>query len=334
MKAPLIILGAGASFDLIAPQSRRHDFSTIIPVTDDLAENSYRNDEIAVRYHEVNTLFSLIGSAIKKNVLGKTFEEQMKSITNPRQIMALKYYLSHYFRDRSHLFRRHPINHYRALAGHIEKNVGAAHIISFNYDTVLDHILGFSTTADYIKGPIKLYKVHGSSEWYYLVDRKRSSLDRPTLEDSFETGKEHFEYKTDHIYTTSDINSFSSEECKRHDIIPAIAIPIAQNKSFVCPDNHTKILSAALPSIEKILVIGWKAKDEYLIKLMQKSMSGPIKLTIVSGKKDLKNGKDDAKEIEGIFRSSLPKVDFKEIKIIREFTNFINNHCFNFFDEE
>src|SRR5262249_17823318 len=65
--------------------------------------------------------------------------------------------------------------------------------------------------------------------------------------------------------------------------IPALAVPTPDTKPFVCPPEHVEFLKGAIRTAKKILIIGWRAGDQPLIDLLEKELTHPAFLCIVSG---------------------------------------------------
>jgi len=64
---------------------------------------------------------------------------------------------------------------------------------------------------------------------------------------------------------------------------PALAIPIQTKHGYVCPESHIDELKETLRSVEKILIIGWKAADENLLEIFEEVIKHPVEFTIVAG---------------------------------------------------
>lgn len=51
--------------------------------------------------------------------------------------------------------------------------------------------------------------------------------------------------------------------------VPAIAVPAEPKAAFVCPIDHIRALTLALPQVDHILCVGWRGADRNLIDLMK-----------------------------------------------------------------
>ena len=43
--------------------------------------------------------------------------------------------------------------------------------------------------------------------------------------------------------------------------VPALAVPLGTKASYVCPQSHVNEMSRLLPSVDRILTIGWKGGE-------------------------------------------------------------------------
>jgi hypothetical protein len=58
-------------------------------------------------------------------------------------------------------------------------------------------------------------------------------------------------------------------------LFPVIAIPV-QNKTeetFACPRTHLTYLQELLPSITKILIIGWQAREAHFLEMLRRGLT-------------------------------------------------------------
>lgn len=66
---------------------------------------------------------------------------------------------------------------------------------------------------------------------------------------------------------------------------PAIAIPVEKKQTFQCPQHMIDELTALLPKVTKIFVIGWRATEDHFLELLYKHLSWGrgLYLCIVAG---------------------------------------------------
>ena len=283
---PLIILGAGASHDFVNPILRRWDSP---PLTNQLVERDRLRHDLLEKYPEAKPLFSRVASKILSPDNLLSFEEVVGENENHQQLAALLFYLSEYFQDISYKnLSQESVNNYSALLDHIGKSPsGGANIITFNYDTLLERQFPpsrqFIAMNDYVADhhPIKLFKAHGSSDWFYI--HRKSNLSRfSEITDGYTLLKRSPGYVGKNYFTQRMLDAEEGGEFHR---IPAIAVPTTSTKSFVCPEEHVRGIELAMETASKILIIGWKANDSHLLTLMKERLTKKIPLFIVSGKR-------------------------------------------------
>jgi hypothetical protein len=172
MANPVIILGAGASYDY-SPHAQP------APLMKDLVSQAFLHGPSFTEYPEAAALLSDVTYPVLK--LQRNFEDVLQSIkedagNHPHrkaQFVALEFYFQNLFREIS--TRAHPINNYQTLISKINDfNQGKAHIITFNYDTLFEQSAGVGMWQEinaYTRNELKLIKLHGSHDWVYISDR-------------------------------------------------------------------------------------------------------------------------------------------------------------------
>jgi len=87
-------------------------------------------------------------------------------------------------------------------------------------------------------------------------------------------------------------------------VYPAIAIPVESKEVFECPAEHLAALTKALPEIDRMIVIGWRAAEEHFLKLLREHLAKPVIGMVVSATRD--GATSTAAKLDGI----LPKRGF------------------------
>ncbi|MEK9134699.1 MAG: hypothetical protein AAB451_00095 [Patescibacteria group bacterium] len=299
MSYPLIILGAGASFDYIREDLIRdplaHNFRP--PLTDKL----FRTNLLKGIVEEYPVLNNLIASAEAAMQHGKNLEEylseiKLKNIERQCQIVAMQFYLQKFFQEISDKYYQIG-NNYSALVSAIQDTEkGEACIVTFDYDSLFEKALNFPIEReidDYIKGPIKLIKAHGSCDWVRIIKDEWRDIEK-VYKSSYNFLikdptylKDQFKNKNRQIYIRRDYKEtrqYSASDARVIHYHPEVAVPLAdKDDSFVCPDSHINVVINALSEVDRILIVGWKAGDASFIKLMAENIKNPVKLTIVAG---------------------------------------------------
>lgn len=56
-----------------------------------------------------------------------------------------------------------------------------------------------------------------------------------------------------------------------------------EKQDFICPKHHIELLKEQLGEVDRILIIGWSAKDPAFIELIEKNLKNLSKVAIVAG---------------------------------------------------
>lgn len=337
MTHPVIILGAGASHDYIDSRDQVKNSQYRPPLTKDLF-NTKNFEAIITEFREVGKLTGDILYAVRggqdlesflltireKALAGKSHRQQ--------QLVALMFYLHKLFQKVTDNYGDQSANNYHRLINQIQDNSGDATIITFNYDSLLEQsIVNLSQLSDlqsYLKGPIKVIKLHGSCDWVFYFEAtwpehiKDAGGIYKFLLQNYKTLDERSKQEQE-IHIKREYEQSSGGRPRYY--YPAIAIPLPNKHAFVCPDDHVKVMKKSLSQANKILIIGWKAGDENLIKIFEEIISHPVEVTIVS------KGTQDAKEVE----NKLKHIVHFTFKTTRHgFTAFMGSSgCNRFFGE-
>lgn len=301
----LIILGAGASSDT------GNDVS--IPTTDGLFhENDY------LKFFEgADALKYKILAAIRNGrTLEDFFEEQWLSIEKSGDTLQLQrlintqYYLQLVIHSASAKSLTQTEGNYFRLIDLIDEYLKRAQdesvaIVTFNYDTFLEHALDkvancrYKDSRSYLyqtrngredHNRILLFKPHGSWNWIYNFDMRLLRTERHRIKGAQSFAKKIYESglttydilknvgmdisKTD--IPLQEIQTLLSDRMKIVDhnyefdkpYYPNLLIPFKQKDHFVMPRLHTAKLEAILPHVEEIITIGWKGTENEFNSLL------------------------------------------------------------------
>lgn len=325
MSNPLIILGAGASHDFTHPVHlglKEHKENPVFPLTDGLVTNVD---------HDIESLydgFKVIRSRISSSVISgrKSFEECLEGWDNHEQLSGLLLYLGDFFWKRSHDERveLHPSN-FSALIDIINENLTSnVNFVTFNYDLLLERAIDsslkkFFNLQDYINGPIRIIKIHGSCDWFNPMSKVGNN--------AYTTLKDHPEFLSKPNKQILTKRWWQQENSGAHQffLIPVISMPTTVTKSFACPYDHMELLMKDLPETQKVLIIGWKAADTFFLEQFKK-IENPIDLTVVSGSK--KGVEETTQAVEKYVKIN------KKVSFVG-FSDFIgSNECESFFSKK
>ncbi len=334
MPKPVIILGAGASYDYI----HRGDSNLPLNHEPPLANNLFdkRFEGIIKHFPQVMNLSASVASASRQ---GKGLEElfteiQAKSSQNPerlQQLIACQFYLQKLFRDITSNYGSQSQNNYSELINQIRDNGGQACVVNFNYDLLFEQATGYKleNVGDFVAHPIKIIKVHGAYNWTKVL---RNAFRIPSDGDTYGflmNNPEHLlknpSEDTDPIYI-QDGYGMTDGSGDKYFFYPWIAIPIADKNTFVCPPDHLVVLKEALRQTDRILIVGWKAADQHLVKLMGDVVQQAVKIIIVSGSG--KTAREIQAKLSGVINATFPNS-------VATFSDFVGSQiCQEFFQTE
>lgn len=246
---PLIILGAGASFDLVEG-NQYNDFNNIDyrpPLMDDIfKENDFYLD-IRKKYSNLNGLIAVVRARMKN---GKTFEEVITDIRNSKkereqfkkEIPELKKYIAELFVNLSYK-NKDIVGNYHALFRNMRTACSDCMVVNFNYDYLAQKAISdvyginYDNLNDYLSDEIKLVHIHGS----VLFSKNRK-------------GEIKLEKELDDVAIEN----------------PSITVPTTKSKYFSCPKNHEEALKEYLKIANVVIIIGWKGREDSFAKLLLK----------------------------------------------------------------
>ena len=320
MSKPLIILGAGASYDM-SPECEN---CRVTPLTKNLVDPEFIDENMVSWFSGAGNLLSEVIPQVRNG--NKSFEEILteirdenynSSIVCKKQFVALEFYLQNLFKElsnpsysrfkdkRSIRKQIQEINNHKIILNCIEYySDGKACFVSFNYDTFLEKSLDKKNMPKNMQGytnkDIKIIKPHGSHDWIYLEKKDEydeemgivSAYDKciqyPDLLGNVQVNPQYGIYHTKEL----EDNPHESELYQ----LPALAIPLVGKDRYVIPEKHITVLEKELNSVDRILIIGWRAKDPLLLETMKKNLpEGGYKVVVVS--KDLTEAEEISKEI-------------------------------------
>lgn len=212
-------------------------------------------------------------------------DEANKDTERTRQRFSIRYYLRDLLSRVTDewLKKTNRVTNYATLLDqirHVHKGEDPVCLVTFNYDLLLDRgLLSFdykqqNPEKQFDAHPIfKLFKPHGSVDWARLVKpgpwystgpRVRYTPEQlineaPSLELS-DT------YVRANASDVNQVNTFATP------IVPAIAVPV-QTKTedtFEWPTGHRAYLETLLPSVTKILIIGWQAREAHFLQMLRR----------------------------------------------------------------
>jgi hypothetical protein len=307
----MVIFGAGASYDSCSTFTDESGVpEKIIPTWRPPLASELFNPRFADQLKLFEEVLDVAPRLQEKK--GRNVELSLQEMTSSKepatekQLVAIRYYILHMLTACVNGWNQESggISNYRALLNDIRRSQFQRNsnekvcLVTFNYDTLLEDavqkVTGLNvkirSIRDYVASDWPIFKLHGSVNWgrvlkinepYFAemdtIERARAIIDRWPIEVSdtyaFDSGGTG-------LATVTPIPAGALL------LLPAIAIPMHKKDQFELPREHEKQLAEILPSVSKVLVVGWRgAEDRFLQMLMTGLGSETEFLAVSSGKK-------------------------------------------------
>ena len=208
-------------------------------------------------------------------------------------------------------------------------------LVTFNYDIMLEdalqhHGMLIRTIEDYVAGPYKTVKLHGSVNWVHPV---RAIFDNPVVRMSDEQVAKELIQKADQLHVEDAFQTVETPHTRIGDeaFLPALAIPTETKRNFECPPPHIEIMTKHLADVTKVLLIGWAGNEKNFLQLLAQNLRGAPKVAIVAG--TIQGGKAVKEKLIKAGTKGTDS-DFTNIKVIDSgFSNFVRGQSDRFLRE-
>lgn len=302
-----VVLGAGASFDVVNSQSKdllkdRHQLRFRPPVTSDLFNT---HEEWADEYKKFPAVASLVQelrqslpekhTSVNVEDFLKTLKESSKTHRN-NQFRQIPLYLQHYFYSVSTSYCKWPANYLTLINKIFDLDINKVIFVTTNYDLLFDQALELSPATDfsidstapnkYVKNIDWAYiKIHGSVDWGRSIKEsmiKNRGNTLPALRDNVDQLGAQLE---EALEQEINIDKSFINENERNLIYPAISVPIGESKLNCWPD-HIKVLKDHLNQCQNYLILGFSGYDKDVLKMLDEKEGDFSKVLFVSGSED------------------------------------------------
>jgi hypothetical protein len=305
----MVVFGAGASYDSIdvkPPGAGNPGWTINEEFRPPLAKDLFGSRELFANemasFAKLQPIVPILRHTGGKNVETVLRELQDEGVEYPerhRQLMAVRYYLHVALWSCELRWKEAAKNvtNYKALLSQIDrwrKPEEAVFLVTFNYDTLLEDAtstvgLTISGLRDYVSRDqaYKVFKLHGSVNWARLVEMNPYVGGLPYAnENPWTVAQYHIDNATS-FKITDDFVRIDQRPCglweRRVGLVPAIAIPVEKKAYFECPKPHLDQLERALPQVDKLLLVGWRATEDHFLSLLSAHLKGPLVAQIVAG---------------------------------------------------
>jgi hypothetical protein len=305
----MVVFGAGASYDSSATLLPSNSLGSWRPPLANKLFDSQRFGNYIAQFPRCAPLITYLQGpdVIVEQVLEKYQSEAGKDPERVRQLTAIRFYLQTMLSDCMVNWHQeiHGVTNYKTLMDQIrhERKPGEkVCLVTFNYDTLLEDALSIvnatpKSMRDYVGGDYLVIKLHGSINWVHQVDNFRGDVNKPPIQ----VVSEIIDEAPNLFFNPGHQPISATPLIQRRDnppFVPALSIPVEHKPGYECPAEHIQALEEILPTVTKVLVIGWRAADEPFLKLMAEKMVQVDRMMIVS------SGETKANEIISRIRSA------------------------------
>jgi hypothetical protein len=309
----LVILGAGASRDIIppVPNQARIEEEYQSPVTAELFGEGRAIRERIEKYEGVLQLASNLTIRLRSQTLESILAEFSKS-REPRrqaQFRQIPLYLQDLFWDISWRYTNEAIN-YTHLIDELFEVFDHVTFLTLNYDLFMERALGIATLSkvlaplgSYVSSKWLLVKLHGSASWgrklleYTAVDRNREGSHDAYLE---VIATARLNENLGEIQLLAPANRWIRTQPLYY---PALTVPVDGKYEYNCPRAHLEALKDRLPDCSHVLAIGVSGKDQDLLDLMNQRLPNVVRQFVL-----VNNGADATSEAATNFSRAAPQL--------------------------
>jgi hypothetical protein len=298
----MVVFGAGASYDSLDSKRPHDDPGWYIdeeyrpPLAKDLFGFRGLFANAVLQFERLQPIIPILRRTGGKNVETVLRELQDEAGEYPerhRQLMAVRYYLHYMLWECEGFWKTaaRKVTNYKTLLDQINrrrKPDEVVYLVTFNYDTLLEDAtpvvgLTISELDHYISGSAayKVFKLHGSVNWARVVETSPYANTN-----SWPVAWDHIE-RAASLKITDAFVRVHQHPCGTLEngvgLVPAIAIPVEKKAYFECPKSHLSELERALPHVDKLLLIGWRATEDHFLTLLSDNLKGPLIVQVVAG---------------------------------------------------
>lgn len=288
-KSALVIIGAGASFDLMSKrdEERTADRNYRPPLVDEVFDPRLSFQPILAKYPGAGALAETIRNLVPQRPLEtvlREFADLPGDDHRAKMFREIPLYLQDLFGEISSIYTRgrQPPN-YSHLVNQLLPAFERVAFVTTNYDLFLEQVLMVAA----IGGPIEgmgwyihspgwlLVKLHGSVNW------GRQILSHPKTPDGRIDLNMLSELELTLEPTIDVLSTFQVRAIDDYPVYPALVAPVEGKYGFVCPPRHVDALKELLPMCGSLLVIGHSAQDTDMLELLRDHLGRCRALVVV-----------------------------------------------------
>lgn len=300
----MVVLGAGASHDAFNPSIENYGGPWRPPLADDLFGNrAVFSNVIRDRYPQalvaVRRLRERVGQgAYVETALAEMLAEAGTYPPLKTAMAAIRFYLQDIVDECGRSVGLIGFTNHVSLVSQLDQwrhgRQEPVLYVTFNYDTLVEQACQIVLKKRYAAmdayvddARAAIVKLHGSVDWWHPVENPfpgGGSLDslRTALIEavgSVAVVDDVFEW---HVAGNLVRSNDGAVGGLARLSFPALAIPIELKDGFVCPESHLGRLRSLLSRVDRLICIGWRAREADFLELMMRTLAGPIAGLVVT----------------------------------------------------
>lgn len=291
-----VILGAGASFDLVpaALEAEIKNREYRPPLTENLFRGAPWVIPILANYPRAQTAIALLRMHLqdKSQTLEGFLKElrEIKEESENQQFRQIPLCLQHIFREISDLYCYHPVNYSILVSKTHRSSISDVAYVTLNYDLFIEEALQkeremvFDDISKYIPSGEKwIYiKLHGSINWGRSINKITNPGDTVA---AFLENIRVLDLDRDIEPDIVVDNSYKSRPGTNvgYRFYPALSVPVEGEYKLNCPQEHVSRLKDFLKECKNFLIIGVSGKDQDLLDILKETVTGDPKSIVLVG---------------------------------------------------
>jgi hypothetical protein len=290
----MVIFGAGASYDSAPrhPAGIGHGNEARPPLANELFSIRFR--DVLNQFPQFRPLVPFLDVSGQDRSMEEVLQGLLaESQDDPRrhsEFLAILHYLPRVIgRCEVRWLDQHArVTNQLTLLSRIElwrrRNKERVYLVTFNYDTLIEEALAelfqlrIQTINDYVRDDAyKLIKLHGSMTWFHEVES-------PADFSSDIVGEliaRAAELKLGPGFAIRSWEFTGRDSSNGPPMVPAIAMPVERKQTFECPTDHLATLVSALPHTTKLILVGWRGREEHFLALLRQGLRADVPAIVV-----------------------------------------------------
>ena len=290
----MVVLGAGASYDAVNESVMSYDSNWRPPLTIDLFQNRpVFNSVLLEMYPQAIPVAQHLRERLDRpqaNLeaeLASLIEQSKRYQPLVSELLAARFYIQWVISEAGKAVGSVGMTNYASLVRKLDiwrHGLDEPVLyVTFNYDTLIEDAfrsalgMRMSSLAEYVSSNrAKLVKLHGSVHWYREITveiaRSKPVMSKDELRTAVIEQAADLQVSDDVtvMYVPGRVQTTRGRpEYTPNLLYPAIAVPVEAKPRYECPSSHLQALTELLPSVDRVLTIGWKGQEEGFLELMR-----------------------------------------------------------------